>query len=135
MCSAGRLARAGCWLSPSEDAALLLVMVRRHLRSLALTIDPAFPQEDWGFLAQQALEKVLKASLVLADQEPPLTHDLAELASLAGIQLSPRLLGLQPFAVKARTSAEATPLPGDRLHLLRDIEAITKALEARLGAA
>jgi hypothetical protein len=47
-------------MSPSEDAALLLVTVRRQLRSLALTIDHAFPQEDWGFLAQQALENVLR---------------------------------------------------------------------------
>lgn len=121
-----------CCMSPSEDAALLLVTVRRHLRSLALTTDPAFPQEDWGFLAQQALEQVLKASIVLKDQEPPLTHELAALAALAGIELSPQLLGLQPFAVKARYSAEETPLPGDGNLLLRDIEAITLSLEARL---
>lgn len=121
-----------CCLSPSEDAALLLVIVRRHLRSLALTTDPAFPQEDWGVLAQQALEKVLKASIVLLDQEPPLTHELGPLAALAGMELSPVLLGLQPFAVKARYSGEDTPLPGDCLQLLREIEELTNALEARL---
>lgn len=119
-------------MSPSEDAALLLVTVRRHLRSLALTLDPDFPQEDWGFLAQQALEKVLKASIVLADREPPLTHELAALATLAEIELTPMLLALQPFAVKARYSAEDTPLPGDRLCLLGEIEALANALEARL---
>ena len=132
MCSAGRHAVAGFCMSPSEDAALLLVTVRRQLRSLALTIDPAFPQEDWGFLAQQALEKVLKASIVLADQEPPLTHELAALAALAELELTPLLLGLQPFAVKARYSAENTPWPGDRQLLLGEIEALTTALEARL---
>ena len=120
-------------MSPSEDAALLLVTVRRHLRSLAMTTDPAFPQEDWGFLAQQALEKVLKASIVLMDQEPPLTHELASLAALAGIELTPLLLGLQPFAVKARYSAEDTPLLGDRILLLREIEALSNSLEARLA--
>jgi hypothetical protein len=119
-------------MSPSEDAALLLVTVRRHLRSLAMTIDPAFPQEDWGFLAQQALEKVLKASIVLGDREPPLTHELSSLAALAGIALTPPLLGLQPFAVKARYSAEETPLPADRTLLLNDIEALANGLEARL---
>lgn len=122
----------GCCMSPSEDAALLLVTVRRHLRSLAMTTDPAFPQEDWGFLAQQALEKVLKACIVLMDQEPPLTHELAALAAQAQIELSPQLLGLQPFAVTARYSAEDTPLPGDRSLLLRDIEALANTLEARL---
>ena len=129
-----RPAAAGCCMSPREDAALLLVTVRRHMRSLALTIDPAFPQEDWGFLAQQALEKVLKASIVFMDREPPLTHELAALAALAGIELTPMLLGLQPFAVKARYSAEETPLPGDRFLLLGEIEAITNSLEARLVA-
>jgi hypothetical protein len=119
-------------MSPSEDAALLLVTVRRHLRSLAMTLDPAFPQEDWGFLAQQALEKVLKAGIVLGDQEPPLTTELSSLATLAGIALTPPLLGLQPFAVKARYSAEETPLPADRTLLLRDIEALANALDARL---
>lgn len=132
MCWAVQHAVGGSFMSPSEDAALLLVTVRRHLRSLAMTTDPAFPQEDWGFLAQQALEKVLKASIVLMDQEPPLTHELATLAALAGIKLTPLLLGLQPFAVKARYSAEDTPLPGDRIDLLREIESLSNSLEARL---
>ena len=69
---------------------------------------------------------------MLADQEPPLTHELAALAALAGIELTPMLLALQTFAVKARYRAENTPLPGDRLLLLGEIEAITIALEARL---
>jgi hypothetical protein len=81
--------------------ALLLVTMRRHLRSLAMTLDPAFPQEDGGFLAQQALEKVLMASILLGDREPPLTHDLSLQATLAWISLTPPLLGLQPLAVKA----------------------------------
>ena len=42
------------------------------------------------------------------------------------------LLALQPFAVKARYSAENTPLPGDRQLLLGEIEVLTNALEARL---
>lgn len=74
------------------------------------------------------------ASIVLEVREPPLTHELSALAVLAGIELTPMLLGLQPFAVKARCSAEATPLPGDRLRLLEEIEALTSSLEARLLA-
>jgi hypothetical protein len=46
-------------MSPDEDAALLLVIVRRHLAALRLSLDPSFPDEEWGFLAQQALEKIL----------------------------------------------------------------------------
>ena len=120
-------------MSPSEDAALLLITVRRHLRSMAMSLDPAFAQEDWGFLAQQALEKVLKASIVLADVEPPLTHELSTLADLAGVPLTPLLLGLQPCAVKARYSAEETPLPGDRQLILAALEGLTQGLEARLN--
>jgi hypothetical protein len=75
---------------------------------------------------------VLKASIVLMDLEPPLTHELAPLAALAGIELTQLLLGLQPFAVKARYSAEETPLPGDRLVLLKEIAALTCSLETRL---
>jgi len=52
--------------------------------------------------------------------------------ALAGIALTPPLLGLQPFAVKARYSAEETPLPADRTLLLNEIEALANALEARL---
>jgi hypothetical protein len=75
---------------------------------------------------------VLKASIVLGDREPPLTHELASLAALAGITLTPLLLGLQPITVKARYSAEDTPLPGDRLLLLKEVVALTNSLEARL---
>jgi hypothetical protein len=38
-------------LSPAEDALLLLALVRRHLCSLRLSLDPAYPDEDWGFTA------------------------------------------------------------------------------------
>jgi HEPN domain-containing protein len=120
-------------MSPNEDAALLLVTVRRHLRSMAMSLDPAFAQEDWGFLAQQALEKVLKASIVLTDREPPLTHELSTLADLAGVSLTPLLAGLQPLAVKARYSADETPLPGERERILAELEGLTRTLETRLN--
>ncbi len=92
---------------------------------------PGFTPGGLGFLARQALEQVLKASIMLGD--PLLTHDLSLQATLAGITLTPPLLGLHPPAVKACSSAEATPLPADRTLLLKDIEALVNALEARLG--
>ena len=47
-------------MSPAEDALLLLRLAERHLGSLRGTLDPAvFAEEDWGFLAQQTLEKLL----------------------------------------------------------------------------
>jgi hypothetical protein len=49
---------------------------RRHEHSLAASLDPAFAQENWGFLAQQCVENLLKGLIVLADQPPPLSYDL-----------------------------------------------------------
>jgi hypothetical protein len=57
----------------------------RHLGSLRGTLDPGtFVEEDWGFLAQQTLEKLLKALLVLHCQEPPHSHSLQRLLQEPG---------------------------------------------------
>jgi len=109
-------------MSPAEDALLLLAIVRRHLRSLQLTLDPAYPDEDWGFTAQQAVEKLLKAWIVLADRQPPRVHDLEDLAALAGEEVDPLLLDLQVFAVEARYEEGPFPLPAGREHLLEVLE-------------
>jgi HEPN domain-containing protein len=110
-------------MSPAEDALLLLAIVRRHLRSLGLTLDPAYPEEDWGFTAQQAVEKLLKAWIVLADRRPPRVHDLEDLVALAGQQLDPLLLELQVFAVEARYEEGPFLLPAPRQELLALVEA------------
>ena len=109
-------------MPPAEDAQLLLALVRRHLRSLRMTLNPQFPDEDWGFTAQQAVEKLLKAWIVLADQRPPRSHELSELAALAAIALPEPLLGLQTFAVEARYEEGPFPLPAPREELLAQIE-------------
>jgi HEPN domain-containing protein len=110
-------------MSPAEDARLLLAIVRRHLRGLRVGLDPAFPEEDWGFSAQQAVEKLLKAWIVLADRQPPKVHDLADLADLSGQPLDPLLRQLQVFAVEARYEEGPFPLPAERQRLLTLLEA------------
>ena len=70
-------------MPPSEDARLLLKIVERHRRTLEFGLDERFPAEDWGFTAQQAVEKLLKCWIVLANQESPRHHELNELAELA----------------------------------------------------
>ncbi|MCX5956445.1 MAG: HEPN domain-containing protein [Cyanobacteria bacterium] len=109
-------------MSPAEDAALLLAIVRRHLRSLRIGLEAAYPEEDWGFIAQQAMEKPLKAWLVLADRRPPRLHHLKELASLAEQPLDGRLAALQVFAVEARYEEGPFPLPASREELLALLE-------------
>ena len=121
-------------MSPAEDALLLLAIVRRHLRSLGLTLDPAYPEEDWGFTAQQAVEKLLKAWIVLADRQPPRVHDLEDLFALAGQQLDPLLLELQVFAVEARYEQGPFPLPAPRQELLALVEAELERCERVVAA-
>ena len=126
--------KAGCCMSPAEDALLLLAIVRRHLRSLGLTLDPAYPDEDWGFTAQQAVEKLLKAWIVLADRRPPRVHDLEDLVALAGQQLDPLLLELQVFAVEARYEEGPFPLPAPRQELLALVEVELERCERMVAA-
>jgi len=119
-------------MSPTDDALLLLGIVRRHLRSLRLTLDPAYPDEDWGFTAQQAVEKLLKAWIVLADLTPPRVHDLDDLAALAALPVDPQLLELQVFAVEARYEEGPFPLPAERQALLAALEAMQEACAAAI---
>ncbi|MCP9857839.1 MULTISPECIES: HEPN domain-containing protein [unclassified Cyanobium] len=105
-------------MSPAEDAALLLAIVRRHLRTLRIGLDPEYPVEDWGFTGQQVVEKLLKAWIVLSDRRPPRVHELSDLASVAGQPLEPRLAALQEFAVEARYGEGPFPLPAERSELL-----------------
>jgi hypothetical protein len=116
-------------MSPAEDASLLLRIVRRHLQAMQLNLDPRYPEEEWGFQAQQALEKLLKARLVLSDLVPRRTHELALLAEQAGEVLPNDLLKLQVFAVEARYEEGPFALPAGREILLADLVARLAALE------
>ncbi|MFM9100654.1 MAG: HEPN domain-containing protein [Cyanobium sp.] len=111
-------------MTPQEDARVLLALVDRHLRALRLNLDPAYPDEEWGFTAQQAVEKLLKVRIVLRDERPPFSHMLHELAALAGLELDPVLMALQPYAVEARYEEGPFPLPGSRAGILEAIEGL-----------
>jgi HEPN domain-containing protein len=74
-------------MPPEKDARAILRLALRHEQSLSASLDPGFAQEIWGFLAQQCVENLLKGLIVLADQQPPLSHDLARLQLLAPIRL------------------------------------------------
>jgi HEPN domain-containing protein len=135
MCSVTRTGRVCCSMPPEEDARLILLLAQRHETSLAVSLDEAFAQENWGFIAQQCVENLLKALIVLGDAVPPLTHDLANLQSLAGVSLPEELIEIQDFAVKARYSPEATPLPASREHLLGLIRQLRAEVDAAIEAA
>ena len=116
-------------MSPAEDASLLLRIVRRHLQAMQLNLDSRYPEEEWGFQAQQALEKLLKARLVLSNLAPRRTHELGLLAEQAGEVLPNDLLKLQVFAVEARYEEGPFALPAGRESLLADLVARLGALE------
>ena len=121
-------------MSPAEDASLLLAIVHRHLRTLRIGLEAAYPEEDWGFTAQQAAEKLLKAWIVLADRRPPRLHELKDLAALAEQPLDPRLAALQVFAVEARYEEGPFPLPAARAELLALLEAELGRCERAVAA-
>jgi HEPN domain-containing protein len=85
-------------------------------------LEVAYPEEDWGFTAQQVAEKLLKAWIVLADRRPPRLHELKDLAALAEQPLDPRLAALQVFALEARYEEGSFPLPAARAELLALLE-------------
>ncbi|MEB3173405.1 MAG: HEPN domain-containing protein [Cyanobacteriota bacterium] len=122
-------------MSPAEDALLLLGIVRRHLRALEQTLQSNYPDEDWGFTAQQVMDKILKAWIVLADRRPPHTHELAELMPLANVAIPEVILQLQVFAVEARYEEGPFPLPGPRAELLGLLHAELQRLEGAIAAA
>jgi hypothetical protein len=69
---------------------------------------------------------------LLADGQPPLSHDLERLQQLAGVSLPEDLLELGEFAVKARYSPEDTPLPASREHLLGQIRHLREEFERQI---
>jgi len=69
---------------------------------MELNLNPLYPDAEWGFQAQQALEKLLKAELVLQDRSAQCTQALVRLAEELGEISHLELLQLQVFAVEAR---------------------------------
>ena len=124
----------GCCMSPAEHAALLLRIVHRHLQAMRINLDPLYPDEEWGFQAQQALEKLLKAQLVLRDQPVPRTHELLDLALLLNEPLAEELQKLQVFAVEARYEAGPFALPDSREALLAELEARLAGLDQQVSS-
>jgi HEPN domain-containing protein len=111
-----RRVRGGFCMLPVEDASLLLRIIRRHLQAMRLNLDPVYPDEEWGFQAHQALEKLLKARLVLADQLPTPTHEQE----------------LQVYAVEARYEEGPFALKTPREELLAELEQRLASLEDSL---
>jgi HEPN domain-containing protein len=67
-------------MSGNNEARGMLLMARKDLRALrAMSGNPEFDDEIVGFHAQQAVEKALKAWIILVDLDYPITHSLITL--------------------------------------------------------
>lgn len=101
-----------------------------------MTDPEVFAEPVFGLMAQQAVEKALKAWLCLLGRTYPLTHDLNRLAALlkragADVAAFSDLWALTPFASQIRyDAAPGTSLPGSRGDLIQRIEALFARVSA-----
>jgi len=124
------------------EVELLLTMASKDLRALSGMTDPGvFAEEIFGFHAQQAIEKALKAWLAWLDVEYPRTHDLSLLLSLLrerGADTAPfeDLIEYTPYAVQLRYEAfDALAEPLDRLETIRRVQRVVEHVRALCAGA
>ena len=127
-------------MGPSDEARLMLNAAYRDWRALTGMADPlVFADEIFGFHAQQAVEKLLKAWLTWLGVEYPRTHDLSMLLNdlkELGRDVSPfyDLIEFNPYAVQYRYEAfEDMGDPLDRSAVTRRIAMLLETVEALMG--
>jgi len=121
----------------------MLRLAREDLEAAAIISDaPAVRARIFGFHAQQAVEKSLKAWLCLVGVEYPRIHDLGVLAGMLvehGEPLPERFRGLEfltDFAVQFRYAAFEDLEDGlDRRSLIREVTDLVKYVERLLSDA
>jgi HEPN domain-containing protein len=111
-------------------------MVRKDLKALLGMTDPeVFEEEIFGFHAQQAIEKTLKARIALIGAEYPVTHDLSVLLNTlehlgADVSSLWDLVEFNVFAVRFRyESVESYDPPLDREGTIRRVADIVNEVE------
>jgi HEPN domain-containing protein len=113
-------------MATSADLAnrLLAAAVNDELMAKSVLPVPGVTDAGVGMLAQQAVEKAIKAALAAKETEFPFVHDLEKLREFAkesGIELPTALNGIEaltPFAADERYGAE-TPIGLDRDQALK----------------
>lgn len=118
-------------MNDREHAEEILEVARRDLRALrAMTAAESFPDEIFGFHAQQAVEKALKAWLASLSASFPKTHDLKRLIDLlrehgATTEGLDSFVDLNAFAVQYRyESLYSDEETIDRLQTVANIDAL-----------
>ena len=127
-------------MSDTEEARELFVMARKDLKAIkAMGDSPEFDDEIFGFHAQQAIEKSLKAWMVLLDLEYPLKHNLITLLGMIdnrGVDVS-RFRGLAKytaFGVQFRyEQSEPAGVNLNRAEVVRDVTGIVEHVARLIG--
>ncbi|MBI5107555.1 MAG: HEPN domain-containing protein [Rhodocyclales bacterium] len=117
-------------MSAPDHARGLLLMARKDFDAMrGMVGNPLFADEVFGFHAQQAIEKALKAWLTARSTDFPLTHDLSRLLGLleeARIDVGRYwpLVQYTVFAVQARYEAGLveSDVSIDRLAVIAEVE-------------
>ena len=121
-----------------DHARGLLAMARKDFDALRGMIDNSlFANEIFGFHAQQAIEKSLKAWLAVRSVEFPRTHDLSRLLDLlerdgVAVSLFWPLVQYTVYAVQARYDAGLMQAeePIDRTATIADVLLLLGTVEA-----
>lgn len=118
-------------MSGREEAKELLIMAGKDLQVLKMMTDSeGFPEEIFGFHAQQAVEKTLKAWISALEEEFPFRHDLRLLLVILedlGCDVADLwdFVDLNEFAAQFRyTEYSYTEEPLDRYDLINKVQAL-----------
>jgi len=120
-------------MSDPKQARLMLQVALRDLTALQGMTEPeVFADAIFGFHAQQAAEKGLKAWIAFLGQEYPLTHNIRTLLDIldsVGIDIEPLLCLTEytPYGVRFRY--EAADADDEPLHRERALSNVSRLLD------
>jgi len=126
-------------MKEADLARTLLTSAQKDLKAIKNMTDPGlFEDEVFGFHAQQAVEKSLKAWIALLGGEYPFVHDLDALLNTleklgANVGTLRDLVELNAFAVQFRYEAFESPdEPLDRRSITAEADALVQKVSALL---
>ena len=115
-------------MNDRDFARALFEMAKKDVQALhGMTDATVFADEIFGFHAQQAVEKCLKAWIAALDTEFPLTHDISLLLSVLADKNAPvadfwDLVEFTAFAVQFRYTAFDQITPLNRTDILQKVD-------------
>lgn len=129
-------------MAASDEARQLLAAARNDWRAMEGMADPGvFADEIFGFHAQQAVEKALKAWLALLDIEYPRTHDLSLLLNILqdhgqSVASLYEMIELNAYAVQYRYEAfDAVGDPLDRKAVNIRVKELLRVIQTKIPSA